>query len=223
MPLMNESIRILISISDDAVAGTIIEYLRLRGFAPQLVQRLSTDELWMDASLLIADEARLATYDGMATLPSSLILLGKMLPDPVIKNVPHTEIMALPLRLSDLGKTIARVVTRASISPETIPLEAFLSFFPKERLLRSQNAAAVVELTEKEAALLTTLWKDREKSISRETLLKDIWRYQAGIDTHTLETHIYRLRQKITEAGGDEKMIATTQDGYRFQVLQEAL
>lgn len=223
MPLMNESTRILISISDDAVAGTIIEYLRLRGFSPQLIQRLSSDELWMDASLLITDEARLATYDGTANLPSSLILLGKLIPESILKKVPHTEIMALPLRLSDLGKTIARVTTRASISPEIIPLEATLSFFPKERLLRSQNLATSAELTEKETALLMALWKDREKSISREALLKDIWRYQAGIDTHTLETHIYRLRQKIAEAGGDEKMIATTQDGYRFQLLQDAL
>lgn len=218
---MNESIRILISVNDDAVDGTIVEYLRLRGFAPQFVQNLTTDELWMDASLLIADEGRLSSYDGLAKLPPSLITLGRNIPEIVSKQAVHAESLSLPLRLSDLGKLIARVTTRASISPESIALEPSLSFFPKERILRSKATGAPVELTEKEAALLTALWKDRENSISRETLLKDIWRYQAGIDTHTLETHIYRLRQKILEASGDEKMIATTQDGYRFQVLQE--
>lgn len=218
---MNESTRILVSVSDDAVAGTIVEYLRLRGFSPQLAHRLTTDELWMDASLLVADESKLSGYDGQAKLPPSLIVLGRAVPEAVGKRVSHFETLPLPLRLSDLGKLIARVTTRASISPESIALKKGLSFFPKERLLR-KTSGAPVELTEKEAALLTALWKDREHAISRDSLLKDIWRYQAGVDTHTLETHIYRLRQKISDAGGDEKMIATTQDGYRFQMLQDA-
>ncbi|MFO1243209.1 MAG: helix-turn-helix domain-containing protein [Rickettsiales bacterium] len=219
---MHESIRILVCLADTAVAATVVEYLRLRGYTPSVIQRLTADELWMEGNLLLADEASVKTYDNSAPLPSLFILLGKTIPEAILPAISHHEIVSLPLRLSDLGKAIARIVTRASISPEHIELQPGISFYPKERLLRSVSKTPV-ELTEKEASLLAALLQERHQAVSRESLLKDVWRYQAGVDTHTLETHIYRLRQKISEAGGDEKMIVTTPEGYRFQALQDAV
>lgn len=206
---MTAPARILIALSDVAVAGTISEYLRLRNYAPQMIQHLTADELWMEAPLLIADGQSLESYDGLGTLPPALIILGHA---EAPAQIAHREEIPIPLRLSDLGKAISRLLTRAAIGADALSVAAGLSFFPKERMLRSPSAA--VELTEKEAALLLSLLQSRGQAAGREALLKEVWRYQTGVDTHTLETHIYRLRQKIADAGGSEKLISTVPDGY---------
>ena len=53
-----------------------------------------------------------------------------------------------------------------------------------------------------------------QKSLSKNYILKNIWSYSSGTDTHTVETHIYRLRQKIQDSFGDNNFIKNTPDGY---------
>ena len=72
-----------------------------------------------------------------------------------------------------------------------------------------------IELTEKEVSLLDMM-AHSEESVSREHLLSQIWGYQKGIDTHTLETHIYRLRQKLEEKLGYD-LIVTKENGYSIE------
>ena len=61
------------------------------------------------------------------------------------------------------------------------------------------------------------LHENTNQSVSRDTLLKAVWGYVDGVETHTLETHIYRLRQKIEENPASPVFLLTTDDGYRFQ------
>lgn len=75
-----------------------------------------------------------------------------------------------------------------------------------------KGAEGTASLTEKESALLSVLL--REPVAKREALLADIWGYEEGIATHTLESHIYRLRAKLAAAFGDAVTIDTTPDGY---------
>ena len=70
-------------------------------------------------------------------------------------------------------------------------------------------------LTEKEVALLRFLHAQKGKSITRKELLEQIWEYADGVETHTLETHIYRLRQKIEKDPAKPEILQTTEDGYR--------
>jgi hypothetical protein len=70
-------------------------------------------------------------------------------------------------------------------------------------------------LTEKEAALITYL-SNQPKAVSRDTLLKRVWHYHPDTDTHTLETHLYRLRQKLHELFGDKLQIVSDDSGYRL-------
>lgn len=83
---------------------------------------------------------------------------------------------------------------------------------PLKRLLNSINGKTI-DLTEKEIAILQYLYKVGEISVDKETLLHEVWGYHPDITTHTLETHIYRLRQKM---GEHSHHIATEQDGYRL-------
>ena len=70
-----------------------------------------------------------------------------------------------------------------------------------------------VILTEKEIQLLE-LFLDKKKPISKDDILLNVWNYSADADTHTVETHIYRLRKKINDKFMDEKFILNNKEGY---------
>ena len=72
-----------------------------------------------------------------------------------------------------------------------------------------------IRLTEKETELLCFL-KENGGFATRDTLLKNMWGYAQGVDTHTVETHIYRLRQKIESNPSSPKILLTQDDGYRL-------
>src|SRR5437868_6131361 len=71
-------------------------------------------------------------------------------------------------------------------------------------------------LTEKETAILKYLYRAGAKVIGRDTLLGEVWGYNAGVTTHTLETHIYRLRQKIEREPAKAEILVTEPGGYRL-------
>lgn len=79
------------------------------------------------------------------------------------------------------------------------------------------DKAATLHLTEKEAEVLRYLDENRDKGITRNDLLKNVWGYADGVDTHTIETHIYRLRQKIQgDDISDSEILITGDDGYQL-------
>jgi DNA-binding response OmpR family regulator len=89
------------------------------------------------------------------------------------------------------------------------------TFKPASKLLvRDDNKK--IRLTEKETAIIKFLYRSGEQSVSRETLLHDVWGYNAGVSTHTLETHIYRLRQKIERDPAQAEIIVTEGGGYKL-------
>jgi DNA-binding response OmpR family regulator len=74
-----------------------------------------------------------------------------------------------------------------------------------------------IRLTEKETNILKYLYRSGSKPVPREELLTEVWGYNAGVTTHTLETHVYRLRQKIEPSPGEAKLLITEAGGYRLQ------
>ncbi len=90
------------------------------------------------------------------------------------------------------------------------------TFRPSAKLLLDPETNKKVRLTEKETAMLKYLYRAGDKVIGRDVLLDEVWGYNAGVDTHTLETHIYRLRQKIERDPSDAKLLVTEQAGYRL-------
>ena len=73
-----------------------------------------------------------------------------------------------------------------------------------------------VRLTEKEASIIKYLYRTGGKVVSRDTLLEEVWGYNSGVTTHTLETHVYRLRQKIEPEKGVATLLMTEPGGYRL-------
>ncbi|MBX3476858.1 MAG: response regulator transcription factor [Brevundimonas sp.] len=89
-------------------------------------------------------------------------------------------------------------------------------FRPAGKLLVDQKGRKI-RLTEKETNILKYLYRAGAKAVSREELLTEVWGYNAGVTTHTLETHIYRLRQKIEPEPGQARLLLTDAGGYRLQ------
>jgi DNA-binding response OmpR family regulator len=89
-------------------------------------------------------------------------------------------------------------------------------FIPDERLLRDPGNGRVIRLTELEKDLLVYLLAAEGALIGREQLLVDVWGYSDGVDTHTVETHIWRLRQKIETEDPASRFLITEAGGYRL-------
>ena len=89
------------------------------------------------------------------------------------------------------------------------------TFKPASKILiRDDNKK--IRLTEKETSIIKFLFRAGEQVVSREILLQDVWGYNAGVTTHTLETHIYRLRQKIEKDPGHAELLVTEAGGYKL-------
>ena len=87
---------------------------------------------------------------------------------------------------------------------------------PQDKMIRSAGHDDVI-LTDKEVEVIAYLARQNGEKVTRDDLLKHVWRYQSGADTHTLETHIYRLRQKLAAVPALKNLIQTDDDGgYRL-------
>jgi DNA-binding response OmpR family regulator len=88
-------------------------------------------------------------------------------------------------------------------------------FRPAAKLLVDDQQRKI-RLTEKETNILKYLYRAGEKPVSREELLAEVWGYNAGVTTHTLETHVYRLRQKIEQDPANARLLLTEAGGYKL-------
>ena len=89
-------------------------------------------------------------------------------------------------------------------------------FRPSVRQLFQNETNIYLRLTEKETSILTYLYRAKNKAVSRDVLLNEVWGYNSEVTTHTLETHIYRLRQKIESNPSSAKILVTEPGGYRL-------
>ena len=89
------------------------------------------------------------------------------------------------------------------------------TFQPAHKMLLTEDEKKI-RLTEKETNILKFLYRATDGVVPRDTLLHEVWGYNAGVTTHTLETHIYRLRQKIEPDPSNARLLVTENGGYRL-------
>jgi len=89
------------------------------------------------------------------------------------------------------------------------------TFKPAMKMLITEDEKKI-RLTEKETNILKFLYRANDGVVARDVLLHEVWGYNAGVTTHTLETHIYRLRQKIEPDPGQARILVTESGGYRL-------
>ena len=90
------------------------------------------------------------------------------------------------------------------------------TFQPSAKLLVDNSDNRKVRLTDKETVLLKYLYRASGRVVGREVLLDEVWGYSAEVTTHTLETHVYRLRQKIERDPSNAEILVTEPSGYRL-------
>jgi DNA-binding response OmpR family regulator len=90
------------------------------------------------------------------------------------------------------------------------------TFQPANKMLVDQAANKKIRLTDKETAILKYLYRAGDRVVGREVLLDEVWGYNANVTTHTLETHVYRLRQKIEPDPSNAQILVTEPGGYRL-------
>jgi len=90
------------------------------------------------------------------------------------------------------------------------------TFRPSAKLLTHGESKKKVRLTEKETSILKYLYRSGDAVVGRDKLLGEVWGYNAGVTTHTLETHVYRLRQKIELDPSAAEILVTEPGGYRL-------
>tara|TARA_Y100000294_G_C8457810_1_gene297323 strand:+ start:30 stop:560 length:531 start_codon:yes stop_codon:yes gene_type:complete len=125
--------------------------------------------------------------------------------------------VACPMRLGtviDVALSLeAQAIRQEKVKP--ITLGDYL-FFEEQHLLTAINGDTEIRLTDKEVDIIRALKAAADSQLTREDLLEKVWGYKQELETHTLETHIYRLRQKIEKDPNAPKTLTTIKNGYKL-------
>ncbi len=128
----------------------------------------------------------------------------------------ETPRFAMPVKAAIIISHLEKILQRHSALPEKIEMgDAMLD--TRENLWLREGVGPV-RLTDRESEILIFLYKASGESVGRQDLLQHVWAYAPNVQTHTLETHIYRLRQKIEHDPSAPKILLTQEDGYSISV-----
>lgn len=122
---------------------------------------------------------------------------------------------ALPVKLGQFMDRLYSLVQGRSSGqlPRRLAIKEWSLHFP-ENILVSSGDGQEVELTDTEVQLIRSLYLAAEKGLRKQELLDTVWQYHKDVETHTLETHIYRLRQKLEIDPAKPEILVTTDSGY---------
>jgi len=129
-------------------------------------------------------------------------------------TIEANEYIIKPFKYPALLKSIELQLQQFGKTEDTLHKIGPYVFKPNSKILESKNKS--IRLTEKENDILKFLYQNLKTIISREILLHEVWGYNSKVTTHTLETHIYRLRQKIEIDPANACFLITETGGYRL-------
>ncbi len=191
------------------------------GTASQVLEKVGDKHV----DLMILDVG-LPDMDGRETVK---ILRDKGFASPILMLTGHDsdsdEILGLesgandyvtkPFRFSVLLARIRAALRQHDQSEDVVFSIGPYSFHPAAKTLEMEDGGKI-RLTDKETSILKYLYRQGAKPISRDILLQEVWGYNNRVTTHTLETHIYRLRQKIERDPSNARLLVTEEGGYRL-------
>ncbi len=200
---MKQMKKIILTQIPAAVEQALLEHLRT--FGEFDIVSAGNDE-GKNARAIAADDPDLVIAGTAAHVPGCPVLLLSF---------------ARPYRLGALLRQIGQMIAEPVLYIDDIAVGDYI-FKPQEKAL-SREGQEDIALTDREVDILAYLVRHRETPVSREMLLKNVWKYQEGVDTHTLETHIYRLRQKIENSAEEPRVLLTVEGGYSLHLPETAV
>ena len=227
---MTNAKRVLIIDDDAALRSSLAEQLELHeGFvayqaedgkrALELVKEQNFEIILMDVGLPDTDGrdlCRLMRRQGIKTPIIMLTAHGSDADTILGLDSGANDYIANPFRLGVLLARLRAQLRQFELSDDaTFPIGPY-TFRPSSKMLVSPDITRKIHLTEKETAILKYLYRMGDRPIARDVLLDEVWGYNAAVTTHTLETHIYRLRQKIEPDPTSARILVTEPGGYRL-------
>jgi DNA-binding response OmpR family regulator len=223
---------ILIVDDDEALRATLVEQLAVDGeFAAveaadvaEAEERLASrnsrlDAIILDIGLPDGDGRDLcAKWRKQGVKVPIMFLTGSDEESDVVRGLDSgaNDYIAKPFRLAELLARLRAQLRLFENSEDAVFTIGPYTFRPSAKLLQEPVRNRRIRLTEKEAAILKFLYRAGTKPVARQVLLNEVWGYNAAVTTHTLETHIYRLRQKIEPDPSNARLLVTEGGGYRL-------
>lgn len=226
---------VLIVDDDSTLRETLVEQLELDGeFAPTQAASISEaeamvtsrdarfDAVILDVGLPDGDGRDLCASLRKQGLRMPIIMLtGSDDEADVVRGLDAgaNDYIAKPFRLAELLARLRAQMRIFENSEDAVFTIGPYTFRPSAKLLQEPVKNRRIRLTEKEAAILKFLYRAGTRPVARQVLLNEVWGYNANVTTHTLETHIYRLRQKIEPDPGNARLLVTEGGGYRLDPM----
>ncbi|MDE1897134.1 MAG: response regulator transcription factor [Rhodospirillales bacterium] len=220
---------ILVVDDDDALRGALMEQLSVNGeFAPveaaslaEAEARLSNgtryEALLLDVSLPDGDGRDFCRSLRERGIKAPIIMLTAASEETdVVRGLDSgaNDYLAKPFRLNELLARLRAHLRSFEFSEDAEIKLGPYQFRPSARLLLDAKGGKI-RLTDKEAAILKYLYR-AGAAVARQTLLEAVWGYKQTVTTHTLETHVYRLRQKIEADPQNARILITDGGGYKL-------
>lgn len=166
--------------------------------------------------MIILDEKAQDLKTLRAHHPNTPIILLQKNGDDSVENSVLNHVIFKPISLEALLNQI-----QAGINLVDNSEEGYLNFnryelHPLQKEIYNERNDETIKLTEKEVAIIKFLYKNKDKIVSKNDLLQEVWGYSPDVSTHTIETHIYRLRQKVEHEDTSAQLIVTEDGGYKL-------
>ena len=188
--------------------------------AISLIVREHFDCILIDSSLADASLSNLCKNIRQEGVRSPIILVAEELGEDVAivaLDAGANDYVLKPFKINVLVAKIRSNIRQFEQSEFAILRFGRFSFKPGDKILLNNSSKEEVRLTDKETAIIKLLYLSGGEVVTRATLLEEVWGYNTTLTTHTLETHIYRIRQKVGNASSGQDFIATESEGYRMQ------
>jgi DNA-binding response OmpR family regulator len=223
---------ILVVDDDNALRSALIEQLIQDGeFDPTEAQNLAEAE-----ALLAKDHSRFDALLLDVSLPDGdgrdfckklrkqgvkvpiIMLTGSAEETDIVRGLDSgaNDYLAKPFRLNELLARLRAQLRTFEASEDAVFTIGPYTFRPAAKQLMDPAKNRRIRLTDKETAILKFLYRAAGKPVARQVLLNEVWGYNAAVTTHTLETHVYRLRQKIEPDPAISRLLLTEGGGYRL-------
>jgi len=227
---MTSSRKILLVDDDDALRASLAEQLQLHeefatvqaptgGAALAAVKGDHFDAILLDVGLPDMDgrEVCRAMRRNGVTAPVLMLTGAAGDADTILGlDAGANDYITKPFRMNILLARLRAHLRQHEQSEDAVFAIGPYSFRPSAKMLARGGDGAKIRLTEKEAAILKYLYRAGRRVVPRETLLHEVWGYHPEVTTHTLETHVYRLRQKIERDPARAEILVTEQGGYKL-------
>ncbi len=207
----NSKLNILCLVSDE-FNNSLVEIKEYLKFCPLFYKDFSKDAPKTNYSAVLIDEVALKNKSIIHKIYEEenkakiLIFRTKL-----IETSKFDLLIEAPVSINELNKKIIKLITSKKFNQNSsVSIKEYI-LDKNERKLKKDSIYIVV--TEKEVQVLELLSSEK-KPLSKKVILNKIWQYSVDADTHTVETHIYRLRKKILDKFNDNKLIISSKKGY---------